>query len=365
MADDYAGERSEQATPRRRQEARERGQVARSPDLSAAVALLAGLWLLHLWGPDLMDALLALQGRWLARLARPGLDDVETVRLVTEGMAAFALAAAPVVLGLLAAGVAVNLLQVGLLFTGVPLLPQWERVNPVTGLGRLFSGGALMRFVMSALKLAAIGTVAWYTVSEHLPMLDRLMAMPVTASFATVGSVVMILGTRIALALLLLGLLDYGWQRFDFERGLRMTKQELKEEMKRMEGDPMIRARRLQLARQLARQRMMKKVPEADVVITNPTELAVAIRYDADAMAAPVVVAKGARLWAQRIREVAAAAGVPIVERKPLAQALYKRVEVGQPIPKELFQAVSEVLSFLYQLDRSRAERWGVSPAGA
>ena len=195
-------------------------------------------------------------------------------------------------------------------------------------------------------------------------MLEGLLGRPVGALFSMASRVIFVMGIRIALLLLVLGILDYGYQRWDHERGLRMTKQEVKEEMKRMEGDPQIKSRRLQMARQLARQRMLKKVPQADVVITNPTEFAVAIQYDPAVTGAPIVIAKGARLMAQRIRELALEHGVPIVERKPLARALYKNVEVGEAVPEEYWAAVSEILSFVYQLDRTRASRWGLSGAG-
>ncbi len=364
MADDHAGERTETASPRRRVEARERGQVARSADLTAAVTLLAGLFILQSWGPDLMARLMDLQARWFARLAHPHLDMHAAGELFLQGGVAIGLGVAPVALGLLAVGVTVNLLQVGAIFTGVPLEPQWERLDPVAGFGRLFSIGASVRLLMNLLKLGAIGWVAYVTVVEHLPMLEGLLGRPVGALFSMASQVIFVMGVRIALLLLVLGILDYGYQRWDHERGLRMTKQEVKEELKRMEGDPQIKSRRLQMARQLARQRMLKKVPEADVVITNPTELAIAIQYDAT-MAAPKVVAKGARLVAERIRALAAEHGVPIVERKPLAQALYKAVEVGDYVPEEYWQTVIEVLQFVLELDRSRGARWGIAPARA
>ena len=364
MAEETAGDRTEAATPRRRSEARDRGQVARSADLTSALVLLAALWMLQSWGPDLMDRLLALQARWLGDLAHPRMDSQTAIRLFADGAAAFALASAPLVLGLMGVGLAVNLFQVGALFTWVPLSPEWGRVDPIAGFGRLFSSAAVMRLVMGVLKLAAIGWVAWHTLDEHLPILGGMLGRPVAATFALTGGVMVILGVRIALVLLLLGILDYAYQRWDFERGLRMSKQEIKEELKRMEGDPQMKARRLQMARQLARQRMMKQVPKADVVITNPTEIAVAIRYDVTTMEAPVVVAKGARLLAQRIREIAVENGVLIVERKPLARALYANVEVGQYVPKEHFDAIVEVLQFVYQLDRTRGARWGLAGAG-
>ena len=364
MADDYAGERSEDATPRRRGEARERGQVARSADLGAALLLLGALWMLNTWGPGLLDHLLAIQGHWLERLARPHLDANGVRALAWEVIASFGLALAPLLLGLLLAGVAVQLLQVGFLFTTVPLMPEWDRVNPLSGFGRLFSLGALVRLAMNCLKLGAIGWVAWVTVAGQLPALEAMSSRSAASILALTGGMVTLLGIRIGFCLLFLGILDYGWQRFDYERGLRMTKQELKEEMRRMEGDPQMKARRLQIARQLSRQRMMKQVPQADVVITNPTELAVAIRYNPE-MSGPMVVAKGARLVAQKIRELAAESGVPIVERKPLAQALFKGVEIGEYVPEEHWQAIIEVLQFVYYLDRQRGTRWGMTPAGA
>ena len=365
MADNDAGERTETASPRRRVEARERGQVARSADLSAAVTLLAGLYLLQSWGPDLMIRLMDLQARWFARLAAPHLDAQAAGELFLQSGIALGLSVAPVALGLLAVGLTANLVQVGAVFTGVPLEPQWERINPIAGFGRLFSIAASVRLLMNLLKLGAIGWVAYATVVEHLPMLEGLLGRPVGAIFSMASQVIFLMGVRIACLLLILGILDYGYQHWDHERGLRMTKQEVKEELKRMEGDPQIKSRRLQMARQLARQRMLKKVPEADVVITNPTELAIAIQFDATTMAAPKVVAKGARLVAERIRAIAAEHGVPIVERKPLARALYKAVEVGDYVPEEYWQTVIEVLKFVLELDRGRGTRWGIAPARA
>jgi len=364
VADDYAGERSEAATPRRRSEARERGQVARSADLGAAALLLIAMWLLNACGPGLLDRLMGLQGQWLGRLAHPRLDQGIVQSMVWEVMVSYALALAPLLLGLLLAGVAVQILQVGFLFTTVPLSPEWNRVNPIAGFGRLFSASAVMRLLMNCLKLLAIGWVAWETVMGQLPGMEGMSSRSAAAILAMTGGMVTLLGIRIGLVLLFLGILDYGWQRFDYERGLRMTKQELKEEMRRMEGDPQLKARRLQLARQLLRQRMLKQVPQADVVITNPTELAVAIRYGED-LAGPMVIAKGARLMAQKIRELASENAVPIVEKKPLAQALFKNVEIGEYVPKEYWDALFEVLNYVYLLDRERAaSRWGIHQAG-
>ncbi len=250
--------------------------------------------------------------------------------------------------------VAVNYLQVGFLFTSHPLKPDMNRINPVAGATRLFSPRALFELAKSMMKLLIVGWIAYKTLQSGYGLIIQAPAMAPLDMIGGVGGMLLQLGWRCAMALLVLAALDYGYQRYDYEKNLRMTREEVRQEMKQMEGDPTVRGRIRQRQREMARSRMMQEVPKADVVITNPTTYAVAVRYETEGMSAPVVVAKGQRLVAQRIREIAVANGVPIVENKPLAQSLFRQVEIGQEVPSQFYEGIAEVLAFVYQLNRQR-----------
>lgn len=364
MPDDLRGERTEQATPRRRLEARERGNVPRSVDFSAALLLLATFGLLYYLGRALLLDLGLIEERILRALDRPPVDVADVTALAADLAAAVGTALLPLLLGMLVVAIAVNLLQTGVVWSGHPLTPDWGRLNPVSGFGRLFSLQSGVRLVMSLLKMAALTAGVWWVVQQEIAGMGALASQDAGGILAAVSAAVFRAALKLAAMLLLLGFLDYLFQRWNYERDLRMTKQEVRDELRRYEGDPHIRQRRQQIQRQLARQRMMKAVEKADVVITNPTELAVALQYDPQAMASPRVVAKGARLMALRIRQVAADAGVPIVERKPLAQALYKACKVGDAIPETLYKAVAEVLGFIYGLDPEKRRHFVPTGAG-
>lgn len=350
MSESGYEERNEQATPRRREEAREKGQVAKSHDLCAALTLLGSLIILQVSGRGMLETLALLTRKSLDALGSGGLTE-ESV-LTYFRMASFFLfaASAPLLGGVLAIGVAANLVQTGFIWTGEPLRPDISRLDPFRGLSGLLSKKGVVRLMASLFKVVVIGAVAYVTIKNDMPMTAAALDMTPAGIVLFGSSLVLKLGYRVAIALLVLAILDYGFQRWQYERDLMMTKQELKEELKRMEGDPLTRERRRRMQRQLAMQRMMANVPKADVVVTNPTELAIALEYDGDRMRAPVCVAKGAGFVAAKIRETAAAARVPIVENKVVARLLYKKVEVGAEIPVELYQAVAEILAYVYRL---------------
>jgi flagellar biosynthesis protein FlhB len=248
------------------------------------------------------------------------------------------------------ASLAVNLAQVGFLWSTESLAPDPARLDPVAGLGRLASLKGLARLVGGLLKVSLVGAVVGWTLWNERRRLSDLGDFAFESVLGTAVDLMFTLSFRAALALLVLAILEYGYQRWQYERDLRMSKQELREELKRFEGDPKVRERRRAIQRQLALQRMMQEVPKATVVITNPTHVAVAVRYLQPEMEAPVVVAKGAELLAQRIRETALEHGVPLVERRELARALYASVEVGREIPPALYQAVAEILAFVFRM---------------
>lgn len=347
---DRFDERTEPATPRRREEARERGHVARSQDLSSAVILLAAVVGLFLFGETFVGGLADGTRGVLGNLA--GVDGARDNLLLHYGatLGAAARGTLPLLVLVVAAALAVNLVQVGFLFNAEGLAPKLGNLDPVQGFRKIFSLRSLVRLAAGLLKIAAVGAVVfasiWIERARLLGLSDR--------SFDEVARVLadlsLVVAFRAVLVLLVLAVVEYGYQRWQYERDLRMSRQEVREELRRYEGDPRIRERRRAIQRQLALQRMMQEVPKATVVITNPTHVAVALEYRPKEMPAPRVVAKGAELLAQRIREAAMEHGVPLVERPELARALYRTAEVGQQVPVELYQAVAEVMAYVFRL---------------
>lgn len=350
MADESLGDKTELPTQRRLEEAREHGQVPRSADLTAALVLLAGVGALILTGGQLIQAMAGM----LREMLQFGDVHVKPVdEMATETIAAgkaLALAMAPLMGALVAAAIAGNMIQSGPVMSGHPLMPTLDKLDPLKGFARIFSKRSLMRLVSSVAKLTAIVWVSYVVIAGDCRRIVALSGMSVEEIAAGSADIVLGLGLKLAAIFIVLAIFDYMYQRWQFTQDLMMTKQEIREEMKRMEGDPMIREHRRHMQRQMAMHRMAAEVPKADAVITNPTHFAIAIRYDADTMAAPRVVAKGADLLAKRIREIALEHGVPIVEKPALARALYRAVEVGQEVPMEFYKSVAEVLAFVYRM---------------
>ena len=356
MAEDF-GDKTEAPTPRRREEAREQGQFARSTDLTAAAMLLGFMLLMNSYGPGLVKALQALMTELLSA---DSLSELKTDLVGPTLVRAFAVAGgavAPLLVGAVVIAVVVNLAQVGFFFSGKRLQPNFGVLSPLRGFGRLFKFESLVQLLMSVLKLMLVAAVAWSAVNGRMSEIVLAQDMSYLDGFTLGATLVYSIGVRVALLLFVLAVLDYGYHRYKHEQELRMTKQEVKEEMRRMEGDPKIKQRRRQLAMQMAQKRLARDVPTADVIITNPTEFAIALKYDSDNMHAPRVVAKGQDLMAKRIREIAIEHGIPIVERKPLARALYKLCEVGQEIPEEFYSAVAEILAYVYELSGKLRQR--------
>ncbi len=348
-------ERTQQATPKRRQEARRRGQVARSPDFTGAVAALGGLAGLAFYAPALYARLADVMRQDLGRLARPDLTQAEVANLGLTHLATLAIALMPIFLGLFLLGMAANVLQVGFLFTGQTLAPDFSRINPLKGLARLFSPTGLFELAKAALKALVIGYVGYSDLRANQTTLLSLAALDLHAGASTLAGLALGLALKMAGAAFVLAVVDYGIQRYRHERSLRMSQQEVKEELKQTEGNPQLKSYLRQLRRKLAQKRMMQAVPKADVVVTNPTHIAVALRYDAATMRSPQVVALGADYIAERIKAIAREHHIPLVENKPLARALYQTAEIGMEIPFELYQAVAEILAFVYALkERAR-----------
>ena len=345
-----SGEKSQDPTPHRRQQAREEGQVVHSQDLAAAALLTVGLIVLLTMSGPVMEFFQAFAQDQLGGEAWLSTDRDTLTQFWWSTSWNLAKVVLPILGVLLLTGVLAHLFLVGFLFLPDKLMPDLSRLNPLSGFSRIFSMASAVQLVFGCFKIAVVAGVAYWSLSSRKDDLLALagMELPQIAYFMT--EVLLWTSIKVCVALFLLALMDYLYQYWRHEQTLKMTPQEVREEMKNLQGNPEVISRRRNVQRQLAMNRLKSAVPKADVVITNPTELAIAIQYDAETMHAPVVVAKGAGVIAARIRKLALENGIPIVEKKPLAQALYKEVDLNHPIPDKMYAAVAEVLAYVYQL---------------
>jgi flagellar biosynthesis protein FlhB len=354
MSEQSLQERTEQATPKRLEEARKRGQVPRSVDLSAAAVLLAAGGALYLGASGLVGQLAALMRGGLAfDLVRFG-DERDALTAFGDAVAQALLALAPVLGVTFVAALAAPILIGGWNLSGEALAFRGDRINPLAGLGRMFSARSLVELAKAIMKFALVGAVAVLVLYVQADPIQHLSRQPIMRgmreSLELCGQALILLSACIAA----IATLDVPYQLWQHARDLRMTKQELREESKETDGAPEVKGRIRSAQQALARRRMMAEVPKADVVITNPTHFAVALRYDEARMRAPVVVAKGADEVAARIRAVAEQARVPLVEAPPLARALFRVVDLGAEIPTALYVAVAQILTYVFQLRTAR-----------
>jgi flagellar biosynthesis protein FlhB len=356
MAEEEQGqERTEEATPKRREEAREKGQVAVSREVASAVVLGASLIYFYFGSGSFMEG--------ITEIMKTSFRDSGHVLLSQKNIYALLFSLAykvflllfPLLLTVFVAGFVANVLQVGFLFSWEAVQPKLSKVDPFKGLKRLFSLRSLVELVKSLFKISVVGLIAYLVIIKEIPGLFPLADQSIWGMLAFIGRVSFRIMIMTCWVLVIMALLDYLYQRWEFEKSIRMSQQEIKEEFKHSEGDPLIKSRIKRLQREIARKRMMASIPKADVVITNPTHLAIAIRYDQDNMNAPVVVAKGAGYVAEKIREIAAKHQIPIVENKPVAQVLYKIANIGDMIPADLYRAVAEILAYVYRLKEKSA----------
>ncbi|MHB0868166.1 MAG: flagellar biosynthesis protein FlhB [Chloroflexota bacterium] len=342
--------RTEKPTGKRRQEARKKGQVAHSMEISSVVVLFAGMMLLSSRAPELLGQYAAVTREAFLHLAVRNERPEAVLSLSMSLLASSALVLAPVVLGVAVAGTAIGVVQVGPMFSTEVLKPNLAKLNPLMGLQRMWSPRIFMELFKSATKLSVVGFVAYQVIRERYGMLVGLQAASAEGALGVLGGIMMEIAQKCGIALLIMAVADYIYQRRSHESSLKMTKEEIKEEGKQAEGNPQVKGKIRSLQRQMARSRMMQAVPHADVVVTNPTHYAIALEYKPPRMQAPVVVAKGQNLVAERIKRVAKEHGVPVVENPPLARALHASVEIGDAIPPAMYQAVAEVLAFIYRL---------------
>ena len=350
MASDKS-DRTEKPTPKKLADARKKGQVAQSREIPSAMILLAALGFFYFAGGFMFQRMQVLITGSYQRLNAPVLQDALSASALARWcFDQVIVILMPIMLLLVVVGVMANISQFGFLIKENALAPDFKKINPLNGMKRLVSLKSLVELGKSVFKILFVGAIAYLILKQDLDVIPALTQMDVADIMVFTGEAAFKIAFFVCLGLIVLAAADFSYQRWQHQKELMMTKQEIKEERKQMDGDPQIKARIRSMQIEMARRRMMEMVPEADVVITNPTHLAIAIRFDADTMAAPEVVAKGADHMAQRIRETAEAHAVPRVENKPLARSLYKSTEIGDPVPVELYQAIAEVLAYVYRL---------------
>jgi flagellar biosynthetic protein FlhB len=349
------GERTEDATQQRREDFRKRGQVAQTRELSSVLLLFCSVLIVWLMSQFMFKQLFEIFqfsfGDSLVDSVRQG--DSTTALKVAVSRTAIVLV--PILLVYWVIGFASSLLQVGFLYNEEALQIRWDRMDPVQGFKRVFSMRALMEGFKAVLKMTVILGIAYLLLKNQIQALPQLMSFSIAQIFVFLGELIVRLMAGVGFFMLTLAGMDYLYQRWDMEKEMRMTKQEVKEEVKSREGDPLIRARIKRTQRDIASRRMMEEVPKADVIVTNPTHIAVALKYDEN-MVSPRVIAKGAELIAQKIKEIAREHNIPIIENKPLARTIFKTLKVGHMIPRELYAAVAEVLSYVYRLKRKKVK---------
>lgn len=354
--DGEGGEKTEPATAKKLKEARDDGQVSKSKELSAAVDLIVLFLVLKVFisyiGEKLLNIFPLLYNKTadIVNDSGGGMSLFTASSLINNVMGVILMILAPVfIIGVICC-IIVNIFQVGWKVTTKPMKPKGSKINPLSGFKRIFSKDSLFELVKSIAKIVLIIYVAYLAIKDHQNELFLLYEIPLLQVIILVGDIVINAGIRIGMVYLVVGFADWFYQKHKFNEDMKMTKQEVKDEYKNTEGNPEIKGRQKSKMREASQRRMMQDIPTADVVITNPTHLAVAIRYDAERNAAPMVVAKGEDFLAAKIREAAKEHNIEIVENKPLARMLYANVDIGAEVPPELYQAVAEVLAFVYSL---------------
>jgi flagellar biosynthetic protein FlhB len=342
-------ENTEQATPRKLDEAREKGQVAKSKEIPSAAIILATIVVFYFFGVSILGNLLELSRGFFIDSATMEITASSVATILKRSAFGVFLVMMPFMI-LPIVGLAANIMHIGFIFSAEPLVPKFSKVNPWEGLKRLFSPSTGVELIKNLLKLIVMGYLVYTVLNGEVRNFGQLAVAETNSMLVYLARTSLSILIKTSFVIVIIAVLDFAFQRWEWARNLKMSKHEVKEEFKDTEGQPLVKARIKTLQRQIAMQRMMHEVPEATVVVTNPKRYAIAIKYVQGEMEVPVVVAKGAGIIAQNIRELAKENGVPLVENKPLARTLWKLVEIGSEVPHTLFQAIAEVLAFVYKL---------------
>lgn len=348
----FNDDKTEAPTEKKKQKAREDGQVSKSQELSIAISLIVTFSAIRSFSPKIYEKLLEVFYHNL-NLIKEHNDIFERDYLIKYGTYVFTqiiMMCLPFFLVIVAVGVITNIAQVGWFPTFKPLEPKFSKINPFAGIKRMFSMKAIVELIKSIAKLVIISGVIYSNLKKEEYLIFKIIDMEILEAVAVMGDVITNMGINVGMMYLFIGIIDFGYNKFKGFKDLKMSKQEVKDEYKQAEGDPHVKGAIKQRMREVSMRRMMQELPTADVIITNPTHFAVALRYDQDKDQAPIVIAKGADFMAQKIKEVAKEKNIEIVENKPLARALYATGEIGKAIPSELYQVVAEILAYIYKL---------------
>ena len=350
----FAQEKTEKATPKKRQDARKKGQVAKSQEINSAFILLCVFVMLKFYLPYMITEIQRFTVGMFNQASQPAFTVQEAYNLFTQVLFLTAKLVAPMMAVALLIGITASYMQVGFLLTPEPLKMKLEKLDPIKGLKRIFSKRSLMELFKSIFKITMVGVITYLTIRSKAHVFPTLLDTDIYSTIQFIGDIIFGIAWRVAAAMIILAIIDLVYQKWEHEQSIKMSKHDVKEEYKQTEGNPQIKGKIKEKQRQMSMARMMQDVPKANVIITNPTHLAIAIYYE-EGMMAPKVIAKGADKVAEKIREIGISHSIPLVENKPLAQALFKTVEIGDVVPQDLYQAVAEVLAFVYQLSRKMA----------
>jgi len=347
-------ERSEKPTAKKLEKAKEEGNVAKSTEVSSVFILVMSLGVFMVGGSWMISG--------LSTFMSGIFENAGTLNLDQESLQSFAAFVfekiftilMPLMLSIIVAGLLSNIIQTGFMLNSKTFTPKLSKLNPISGLKKIVSLKSFAEVVKAIFKLIFVGTIAYFLIRNEMDKFPALMQMSVIDILSFIGSIAFKICFYVCLALVAISILDFVYQRWQHEKDLMMTKQEVKDENKQSEGDPKVKGRIRQIQIETARRRMMEQVPDADVIVTNPTHIAIALKYDAENMMAPKVIAKGAELIAEKIKKIAKEQGIPIVEHKSLARTLYKIVELGDFIPVNLYRAVAEILAYVYNLKKDK-----------
>ncbi|GAB6144601.1 flagellar biosynthesis protein FlhB [Desulfocicer niacini] len=349
MADQSSEDKTEQATPKKREDARKKGEVAKSRELPSVAVLLSGLFTFMIFGTYMYSQIQELMIKAFRLPLSRVLALNDFLDFSWEMVSVFFMIMAPLFAVIFIVAILSNVMQVGFMITAENIMPKFSKLDPFKGMGRLFSSQSVMEAVKCVSKLLIVGWVGYVTIKKEMEQIMLLGELPFDEIVSYIFQTTFTLFIRCALAMIVIVILDYSFQKWQFEKKLKMSKKEIKDESKESEGDPMVKSRIRNIQMQMARNRMMQDVPNADVVITNPTHYAVALKYDDTSMGAPRVLAKGKGEIAKKIKELAREHSILIYENRDLARNLYKMVEINQEVPPLLYQAVAEVLAYVYK----------------
>jgi flagellar biosynthetic protein FlhB len=348
--DEGLEERSEQATTQRREDFRQAGQVAQSREITSILVLMGVAGVFYFMAREFLSQVEGLFSEAFTNQLISAARHGDIIPPLKTAFSKGSLIVLPVFGITVVTGIGATVGQIGFLTAWDHISPDLGRINPIAGFAKIFNLRSLVEGVKSVIKILIVGITAYYIVKGEIKFTPQLVQMSTPQVLTYMGLVVFKLMGGICVLMAFLAAMDYGFQRWDLEKRMRMTKQEIKEEFKQREGDPLIKSRIKRIQRELAQKRMMEQVPKADVIITNPTHIAIALKYDRVEMAAPVMIAKGADFIAEKMKEVARKHNIPVVENKPLARNLFKNLKIGQPIPRTLYNAVAEVLAYVYRI---------------